>query len=103
MHHAPIHPAERFLVNIAPGHNRGARNKSAAQTFCNRDDVRLQIPMLKAEHLSGPAQTSLNFIGDEQRSVFSTQFLSPNEEVGLRGPAAFSLHGLDHERRDVAL
>ena len=83
MDDATVHARKGFLVNIAPRHDRAAGHVTAAQRLCQRDDVRLQIPMLKSEHFSGATKPGLHFVGDEQRAVFSAEFLRANEEIGL--------------------
>src|SRR5262249_49422001 len=65
-------------------------------------DVRFQIPMLESEHLARSAEAGLNFIRDQQRSVFATKFLCTNKEIGLRRLAAFTLNSLDDKGRHVA-
>ena len=101
MNNAPIHSRKRFLVNLAPGHNRSAWHIAAAQRFRERDDVRFQIPMLESEHFSGATEPGLHFIGNEQRAVLATKFLRAREEIGIRCLAAFPLNGFDHEGDDV--
>ena len=59
--------------------------------------------MLEAEHLAGPAEAGLDFVGDEKRAVFPAKLLGPIIKVGLRRFAALALHRLDHERRHIAL
>ena len=72
MNNAAIHARKSFLINFAPRHDRAARDVTATQCFRQSDDVRLEVPMLKAEHFSGATESGLHFIGDEQRSVRST-------------------------------
>src|SRR6266496_1914237 len=88
MHHATIHAAESLLINLAPRHNRAARNIAAAQRLGQGDNVRLEVPMLKAKHFPGAAKSGLHFIGDVQRPVFAAKFLRANEEIGLRRSSA---------------
>src|ERR1043166_5283714 len=102
MHNAAVHSRKSFLVNVAPGDDRAARDVTAAQCFCERDDVRFQVPMLKAEHFSGAAKSGLNFIGNEKRSVFAAKLLRARKEIRFGSLAAFTLNSLDHERGDVA-
>src|SRR6516225_2140177 len=102
MNDASIHPRKCFLVNVPSGDDRAARHIAAAQCFCERDDVWLQVPMLEAKHFSGAAKTGLHFIGNEERAVLAAKFLRAREEIGLRGLATFALNGLDHKSGDVA-
>src|SRR5438477_9389656 len=102
MDDAAVHSRKCFLINVAPGHDRAARDVSAAERLRQSDDVRFQIPVLEAEHLSSATESGLDFIGNEQRAVFATELLRPNKEIGLRCLAAFALDGFDHERRDIA-
>src|SRR6266567_9119219 len=102
MDHATIHPAESLLINLAPRHNRAARHVAAAQRLGQRDDVRLEIPMLEAKHFPGAAKSGLHFIGNEQRPVFAAKLLRANEEIGLRRFTALALNSLNDEGRDVA-
>ena len=62
MHDTTVHPAEGLLVNVAPGHNRAARHVAAAQGLRERDDVRLEVPMLEPKHLAGSSETGLDFV-----------------------------------------
>src|SRR2546422_865130 len=102
MNNAPIHSRKRFLVNLAPRHNRSAWHIAAAQRFRERDDVRFQIPMLESEHFSRATEPGLHFIGNQECSVFTAKLLRSNKEIGLRSLTAFSLNGFDHEGDDVA-
>src|ERR1044072_5840930 len=101
MNDATVHSRKSFLVNVAPGDDRATRHVAAAQCFCERDDVRFQVPMLKAEHFSSAAKSSLNFIRDEERSVFPAKLLRARKEICFRSLAAFALNGLDHECSDI--
>ena len=58
--------------------------------------------MLESEHLPGAAKPGLHFVGNQEGSVFAAKFLCTNEEIRLRCLAAFSLHGLNDERGDIA-
>src|SRR5712691_3578183 len=102
MNHATVHAAESLLINLAPRHNRAARHVPATERLRQRDDVRLEVPMLKAKHFPGAAKSGLHFIRDEQRPVFAAKLLRANEEIGLRRFTAFALNSLNDERRDVA-
>src|ERR1700722_13663329 len=102
MNHAPVHARKCLLINVAPGNDRAARDVTAAQSFREGDDVRLEIPVLKSKHLPGSTESSLDFIGNQKRAVFATELLRATEKIGLRSLAAFPLHGLDHERGDLA-
>ena len=101
MHHAAIHPAESLLVDVAPRHDRAARDVAAAQGFGERDDVRFQVPMLEAEHLAGASEAGLDFIADEERSVFPAKLLRANKKVAARIIHSLALHRLDDESRDI--
>src|ERR1039457_6745428 len=102
MHHATVHSTERLLINFASRHDRTARHVAAAQCLRQGDDVRLEIPMLKAEHFAGPAETGLYLVRDKQRSVLSAKFLRTHKKIRLGRLAALALHRLDHERGDIA-
>src|SRR3954469_8665914 len=102
MHHASVHPAKSFLVDIAAGDNRAARHVAAAQTLRERDDIRLEVPMLESKHFSGPPEAGLDFITNEEGPVFAAEGLGPLEKIAFRRLATFALDRFDHERRDVA-
>src|SRR5207247_8574900 len=85
VHNTTVHPAERLLINLASRHNCAARDVTTTQRLCERDDVWLQIPMLKSKHFSGAAKSRLHFVGNQQRSVLRAKFLRMNEKNGV-GP-----------------
>ena len=58
--------------------------------------------MLEPKHFARATESSLDFIGNQERSIFSTKLLRANEEISLRSLTAFPLNGLDHERRHIA-
>src|ERR1700737_2042884 len=102
MDNATVHPRKRFLINVASSHDRAAWDIAAAQRFGQRDDVRLQIPMLETEHFSRAPESGLHLVGNEQRPVLATKFLRPHKKIGPGRLAAFALHRLDYERGHVA-
>src|SRR6476660_9853896 len=102
VHNAAIHAAKRLLINFAAGDNCAARHVTAAQRFREGDDVGLQIPMLESEHLTRSTEAGLDFIRDQQRSVFAAKFLGTNKEIRLWRLTAFALNGLDDKRRHIA-
>src|SRR5206468_8239768 len=59
-------------------------------------------PMLESEHLTRSTEAGLDFIRDQQRSVFAAKFLGTNKEIRLWRLTAFALNGLDHKRRHIA-
>ncbi|MEY2493434.1 MAG: hypothetical protein QOH24_2385, partial [Verrucomicrobiota bacterium] len=84
MDNATVHSTERFLVNLAPGHNRAARDVTAAQAFRQGDDVWLQVPMLEAEHFPRAAKSGLDFVANQQRAVPPAKFLGAFKEIRFR-------------------
>src|SRR3954471_15125287 len=98
MHHATIHPRESFLINIAAGDDRTTGHVATAQALCERDDIRLEIPMFEPEHLTGAPEAGLDFIGHEERPVLPAKLLRSIIEVALRIFAAFALDRLEEER-----
>src|ERR1700720_1122463 len=102
MHDAAIHSAKSFLINFATRYDCAAGDVTAAQGFCQRDDVRLEVPMLEAKHLSGAAKSSLHFIGNEERAVLAAKLLRAHKKICLGQSAAFALNRFDHEGSDVA-
>src|SRR4051794_5006530 len=103
MDHASVHPAEGLLINLAPGHDRAARDVAATKRFREGDDIRLQVPMLKAEHRAGPPEPGLDFVANEKGAEFAAEFLGAIEEVARGSFATFALDRLDHESSHVAL
>src|SRR6266581_4117330 len=101
MHNATVHSAECFLINLAPRNDRAAWHVAAAQRLCESDNVRLQIPMLEAEHFTGAAKSGLHFIRDQQCPIFTAKLLRANKEIGLRRFAAFALDRLNDKSRNV--
>src|SRR5438105_15482549 len=101
MHDAAVHSRKCFLISLAPGHDRATRDVAAAQCFRKGDDVRLEVPVLEAEHFSGAAESGLDFVGNEERAVLAAKFLRPRKEICPRGLAALALNGFNHERRHV--
>ena len=99
---AAVHPRKSFLVDFAPADDRARRHVTAAQRFRQRDDVRLQIPVLEPEHLAGPTETGLHFIRNQQRPIFAAKLLRAREEIALGCLATFTLDRLDHEPSHVA-
>src|SRR6202011_2588869 len=97
MHDAAIHPAESFLINLAPRYDRAARHISAAQCFRERDDVRFEIPMLETKHFTGATQPGLHFIGNQERPVWAAKLLGPLEKIAFGRLTTLALHRLDHE------
>src|SRR5207247_4753586 len=65
MYYTPVHARKRFLVNVAPGNDGAAWYVTAAQTLRDRNNVRLQTPMLKTEHLPSAPESGLHFIGNQ--------------------------------------
>src|ERR1700730_12098748 len=102
MHDTSIHSAESFLINFETRYDSAARHVTAAQGFRQRDDVRLDVPMLEAKHLSGAAKSGLHFVGNEERAILAAKFLRAHKKICLGRFAAFALHRFDHEGRDVA-
>src|SRR5438876_10717656 len=102
MNNATVHAGKGFLINVASRDDRAARDITATQSFRERDNVRLEVPMLKPKHFAGATESGLHFIGNQKRSVLATKFLRAHEEIGLRCLAAFALHRLNHEPSDVA-
>src|SRR4029453_8167757 len=101
MNAATVHPREGLLVDVPSGDDRTAGDIAAAQCFGERDDVWLEIPMLKSEHFPCATKACLHFIRDQQCAVFAAKFLSPREEIRFRRLAAFALNGLDHKGGDI--
>src|SRR5262249_12585807 len=102
MHYTPVHARKCFLVNVAPRDDGAAWHVTSAQTLRDRDDVRLQIPMLKTKHLAGASEPRLHFVINEQCSEFAAKLLAPHKEIRFRRLAAFALNGLDNKRRHIA-
>src|SRR5260370_26780934 len=98
---AAVYARNRLLINLAPGHDRANRNVAAAQCFREGDDIRLEVPMLEAEHFSGASKSGLHFVRNEESAVLAAKFLRPRKEIRPRGLAALALNGLDHERGHV--
>src|SRR6516225_7671166 len=67
MHYATIHARKCFLINVPTRDDRAARHETTTETFCDRDNVRLQVPMLETEHLPSASESGLHFIGNQQR------------------------------------
>ena len=59
MHDAAIHAAERFLINLASRDDRAAGHVAATKRLRERDDVGLEIPMLKTKHFSRATKPGL--------------------------------------------
>jgi len=96
-----IHPAESPLVDFAASDDRATRHVAATQTLRESNDVGLEIPVLKPEHFSGATEPGLDFVAEQQRSVFPAKLLRPFEEIGRRRFAAFALDRLDDEGCDI--
>src|SRR6516165_1333961 len=62
MHYATIHARKCFLINVPTRDDGAARHETTTKTFCDRDNVRLQIPMLETEHLPSASEPGLHFI-----------------------------------------
>ena len=58
--------------------------------------------MLKSEHLTRSTKAGLDFIRDQQRSVFAAKFLGTDKEIRFRRLAAFALNSLDDKCRHIA-
>ena len=102
VHHAAIHPAKGLLVDIAPRHDRAAGDIAAAQGLGQGNDVRLEVPMLKAKHFAGAPEAGLDFVADKKRAVFAAKLLGAVKEIAARIIHAFALHRLDDEGGDIA-
>src|SRR5439155_8447653 len=72
------------------------------QGLCQRDDVRLQVPMLEAKHFASAAESGLHFIGNQQCSVFAAKLLRADKEIGVGRFAAFPLNRLNDKSCNVA-
>src|SRR5437762_12483373 len=102
MDDATVHSRKRFLINIAPGHDRAARDVSSAERLRQSDDVRLELPMLETKHFSSATQSGLDFIGNKQCAVFAAKLLGVDKKIRFGCLAVFALHRFDHERGDLA-
>ncbi len=58
--------------------------------------------MFEPKHFPGATETGLDFIGDQERSVFATKLLRAGKEISFRSLTAFALNGLNHERGDIS-
>src|SRR5437016_5824939 len=102
MHYATVHPTKGLLVNVATGDNRAARDVPAAQSFDQRDTVRLKIPMLESKHVADSPQTALYIVANEKCTVFSAQGLSGREEICGGRSSTFALYRCDDRGGDIA-
>src|SRR5262245_40026390 len=101
MHYATIHARKCFLINVPTRDDRAARHETTTETFCDRDNVRLQIPMLETEHPPSASEPGLHFIGNQQRSVFPAKFLGTNKKIGPWCLTTFALNGLNDKCGDI--
>ena len=102
MHDAAVEPAESFLVNGAPHHDRADRHVAAAQRFRNRDDVRLEIVIFKTPPAAGAAEPGLHLVANQQRAMLPAKMLRLAKKVVPRKLHPFSLHRFDHDCRETA-
>src|SRR5438874_13672855 len=103
MNHAAIHSTKRLLINIAPGHDGAAGDVTAAQGLRERDDIRFEIPMLEAEHLSCSSEPALDFVGNKEGAIFPAKLLRARENGITRRLATLSLHWFDDAGSHIAL
>src|SRR5260370_25858395 len=87
--------------NVAPRGAGAAGDVPAAERLRQRDNVRLQVPMLEAKHFPRATKPGLHLVGNQKRSIFAAKLLRANKEIGLRRFAALPLNGLDDKRRDI--
>src|ERR1700730_3526332 len=103
MNDSPVQPAEHFLINGPPGHNRPARNKSSAQTLRDRDDVRLKIPVLKGPPFPGAPHPALHFVANHQRSMRPAERLRSLIKIVTRKIHAFPLNRFEEKGCNIPL
>src|SRR5438046_7749359 len=83
--------------------HRYAERHAGRNAFRDRDDIRMEVEMFEREHLARAAHTALDFIRNQENAVLSRNFLELGEKIRRRKDiAAFTLNGLDHDRRDFA-
>ena len=103
MNDAAIHSTKRLLVDIAARDDRAAWDVTTAQRFRERDDIRFEIPMLEAEHLSGASEPALDFVRNKEGAIFPAKLLRAREKGITRRLATLSLHWFDDEGSNIAL
>src|SRR5205085_3028102 len=90
VNYATVHPAEGFLVNVAPGYDRAARHVTTTQGLGQGNDVRFEVPMLKPKHLAGSSETALDLVGNEKCAVVAAEMLRGRGNTCVRGFASFA-------------
>src|SRR5260370_38461633 len=101
MRGAPYRATDCILKNGARCLCTAQTKTPAAESLRQRDNVRLQVPMLKAKHFPRATKPGLPLVGNQKRSIFTAKLLRTNKEIGLRRFAALPLNGLDDKRRDI--
>ena len=96
--HRRVHASEDLLG----GEHRADGHEAARQGLGDRDDVRLQAPVLMAEEPSGPAKPGLHLVHDQQGPVPAAELLSRAPVLTGCAVHALALNRLDDEGRHVA-
>src|SRR4051795_385292 len=81
----------------------GANRYAVAEGLGHGDDVGLHIEMLEPEPASGPSETGLNLVDDEQQAPLVTDASHCLEVLRRRRVhAPLALHGLEDDRRALS-
>ena len=96
------HGVEDFVEDPFVGQHRADRHMAAGQRFGEQHHVGLDAPVLARKKPAGPTKPRLDFVGNEQGSVFSAEFKRSLQIAVVRKDDAFSLDRLDEESRDRA-
>src|SRR5438309_10800763 len=103
MNDTAVHSTKCLLVDIAARDDRAAWDVTAAQGFRQRDDIRFEIPVLEAEHLSCSSEPALDFVGNKEGAIFPAKLLCAREKGITWRLATLSLHWFEDEGSNIAL
>ena len=92
---------EDGVEHLGPEERRPDRHVAARQRLRQREDVRLEPPVLEREELAGAPEAGLHLVDAEERPVAAAQLLRALEVARRRQEDAVADDRLDDEERDV--
>src|SRR5205807_7176207 len=92
---AAFHRVEGGVEHAAAGQQRARRHVTTRERLGQRDQIRLNAPVLEGQEPAGAPETGLNLVDDQQRAVAPAQLLGAGQ-IALGGDVdALALDRLD--------
>ena len=92
---------EDGVEHLGPEERRSHRHVAAGERLRQREDVRLEPPVLEREELAGAPEARLHLVDAEERAVAAAQLLRALQIARGRQEDAVADDGLDDEERHV--